>query len=474
MSDADAEREGASAECAQTPSQQVDLDSSLYDIMIAVLESLEYADDAALVDENEAEASERVTRLEVGAMSDADMEISRPKTEVMHAQRQAAVSPARPSDFTNLAQGKAPVLKHRCQYCDWGFDTKQGLRKHITSHCEEAKRRVYETTEEEYEIEKVVDARGAPEHRFYLVRWLGWEGRVGDPAWADKWRPWRDMLNASGAVDEFWSTSGLNRESAIEKAGEIRCSWCNKIYKRAQDLKSHHTRKADKGGCKFKPKSRKGSRAEKAAIKCKRSKAQSEKVTVWLGDCKLSNVYAFKYLGFMFQADGDRRQAAIIRMGMAKARFGQLFHIWGSTVFQRDAKLQLFGSGVVSMLVYGCEAWVMDEALIKALKSWCARCTTHITGKSIKDEYKEPAYPLIDKILKRRFKWLGHSLRRSGSLVQKALLHLANDHLQNAKLGTILSEAPTHGARFNTVEELLELAEDRKEWNALSNCIVNI
>ena len=41
-------------------------------------------------------------------------------------------------------------------------------------------------------------------------------------------------------------------------------------------------------------------------------------------------------------------------------------------------------------------------------------------------------------------------------------------------LGTILSEAPTHGARFNTVEELLELVEDRKEWNALSNCIVNI
>lgn len=135
------------------------------------------------------------------------------------------------------------------------------------------------------------------------------------------------MLNASSAVDEFWSSSGLNIESAIEKAGEIRCKWCNKTYKRAQDLKSHHTKKIVKGGCKFRPKSRAGSRAEKAVIRSKRKRAQSKEGTVWLGDCKLSNVYAFKYLGFMFLADGDRRQAAIIRMGMAKTGFGQLFHI---------------------------------------------------------------------------------------------------------------------------------------------------
>ena len=207
-------------------------------------------------------------------------------------------------------------------------------------------------------------------------------------------------------------------------------------------------------------------------IRSKLEKAQQMEGTVWLGDCKLSNVYAFKYLGFMFLADGDRRHAAIIRMGMAKTRFGKLFHIWGSTVFQRQAKLQLFESGVVSMLVYGCEAWVMDEALMKTLKNWCAKCTTHITGNSIKDEYKKPSYPLVEKVLKRRFTWLGHSLRRSGSLVQRALLHLAKDHLQSETSGSILSEARMHGAGFNTVEELMELAENKQEWNGLSNLIV--
>ena len=47
-------------------------------------------------------------------------------------------------------------------------------------------------------------------------------------------------------------------------------------------------------------------------------------------------------------------------------------------------------------------------------------------------------------------------------------MHMANEHLQNEKLGTILSEAPTHGAGFNTAEQLLKLAEDRKGWNRLS------
>ena len=66
-------------------------------------------------------------------------------------------------------------------------------------------------------MENVVDARGPPEHRFYLVRWLDWE-RNG---WSDSWRPWRDMLNATEAVDKFWASSSLNREATIEVDGEV-------------------------------------------------------------------------------------------------------------------------------------------------------------------------------------------------------------------------------------------------------------
>jgi hypothetical protein len=170
----------------------------------------------------------------------------------------------------------------------------------------------------------------------------------------------------------------------------------------------------------------------------------------------------------MFLADGDRRHAVQVRMAIARTRFGQLHHIWGSTVIPLSAQIQLFEAAIVSVLVYGCEVWIMDTDLQVSLCAWCARCMTHITDNSIKDEYKSPTYPLVNKVLKRRFKWLGHQLRRKDSLVQKALLHMAQDQIDGYnRIGSILTEAP----EFNSTEYLLELAENRKLRNGLSNKI---
>lgn len=456
--------EGVIAEGGSEPPEGC---NSFANLLLLLLGSMEYADDAALVDIEEAAASLRVSRLEAGAKQDADMEISRPKTEVMHAQQQAQVSPAKPQDYAKITQCKAPVLKHVCQYCGDGFDTQQGLRKHTTSHCEEAKRRVYGTTEEEWEVERVLDARGSPQFRFYLVRWAGWE----EAGWSDSWESWRDMLNAAEAVDQFWAGSELSRDSTIEVAGEVRCCWCNRLYTgeyAARSLKSHHTRKPNSGGCKLKPKSRVGSRAERAVIRKKKEDAQGREKHVWIGDHKLKNIYAFKYLGFMFLADGDRRHAVAVRMAIARARFGQMFNIWGSTVLPISAQVQLFEAGVVSVLVYGSEVWPMDTDMKRSLRGWCAKCLTHITGKSIVEENRDPSYPLVAKVLRRRFKWLGHSLRRSGSLVQTVLLQHAKDRLDGkSKNGDIILEAP----KYDTIQELLELVGDKESWGCMSNLI---
>ena len=183
-----------------------------------------------------------------------------------------------------------------------------------------------------------------------------------------------------------------------------------------------------------------GSRAEKAVVRRKRERAQQGMGDVWVAEHKLKNVYS-SYLGFMFLADGDRRHAAHVRMGIARTRFGQLHHIWGSTLIARSAQLKLFGAGVVSVLVYGSGAWIMDDLLMASLTSWGAKCVAHITGRSVKEEYKSPSYPMVKHLLKRRFKWLGHQLRRDGSLVQKALLHLAQDQIDGkGMIGSIISE----------------------------------
>ena len=63
-------------------------------------------------------------------------------------------------------------------------------------------------------------------------------------------------------------------------------------------------------------------------------------------------------------------------MAKAKARFGQLWQLWSSTAFPITAKIRLFGAAVVSILVYGSEAWQLDSKLEASLRDWCAKCMT--------------------------------------------------------------------------------------------------
>ena len=204
-------------------------------------------------------------------------------------------------------------------------------------------------------------------------------------------------------------------------------------------------------------------------IRDKIARAQVDAGDVFVEGQLLKNVAQFKYLGNRYTVDGNRRFAVEMRMGEAKARFGKLRNIWDSGVFLISAKLRLFEAAVVSVLVYGCEAWTMDEALVASLRGWCAKCVTHVTGRSIREECRSPTYPLVMRVRERRFKWLGHILRlEDGSLIKAVVLQLAGEQVSGGtSKGSLLMDAP----KFDSVCELLELAQDRQLWNAMSNAL---
>ena len=202
----------------------------------------------------------------------------------------------------------------------------------------------------------------------------------------EHWEPWGHLLNSAKATDKFWAGSELDRESCIEVAGESRCKpeWCCKLYTgrfAQRSLKIHYTKVCD-----HEPKSRAGSRAEKAAVRQKRKVAQDGFEKVVLQGKELKNVYELKYLGHWVSADAGRRHAADVSMAKAKARFGQLWQLWDGSAFPIAAKVQLFvGAAVVSILVYGSEAWLLDDKLEASLRGWCAKCMVHITGRGVRD-----------------------------------------------------------------------------------------
>ena len=74
--------------------------------------SLEYADDAGLIDENATNASTRITSIAVGSRNDAAMEISKPKMKALHIHWRNPVSKTTEQEIVALK------LKHKCPVCE--------------------------------------------------------------------------------------------------------------------------------------------------------------------------------------------------------------------------------------------------------------------------------------------------------------------------------------------------------------------
>ena len=98
----------------------------------------------------------------------ADMEIHLGKTKVMHAQEMIHAEKPTAADYSTEEVQK--LLTERCEACDAGFTTVRGLNVHQRQHCDLYRR----MGKSEYEVEKVLAARGPVEHRFYLLKYKGY------------------------------------------------------------------------------------------------------------------------------------------------------------------------------------------------------------------------------------------------------------------------------------------------------------
>jgi hypothetical protein len=419
----------------------------------ALLSSLEYADDAALLDDSAESASTRVTALSKGAWEDACMLIAIDKSKVMFPRARVRLDAPTDDEY------EAAEFGFTCTFCDKGYPTRAGLDKHHDlRHCG-FKLRAEAMSEEEFEVEEILDARGDPAHRWFYVKWAGdWPGQ--QYSWLHK----KDVGNCKQLETEFWASSGLDKDAQLEVDGEHRCGQCNQTFARDRDVKGHKTRSKALGGCQLREGSRVGTLAEKEMKRRQQQAAQAEIGRVHLGDDRLENLFAFKYLGHLYHADGCSEQAVAVRLAIAKVAFSKLYSVWESSELHTDLKLRLYVAGIVSILSYGVEAWDMTEKLRTKLRGWNSRCLHVITGRSYRDEAVSPTYDLVASVLSRRQKWLGHLLRADpGFLARRVLLgeahHYKTQGLQY-EFGSLLSEAPEH----ESAQELLELAEERDEW----------
>ena len=148
------------------------------------------------------------------------------------------------------------------------------------------------------------------------------------------------------------------------------------------------------------------------------------------------------YLGSCFQSDGDDSADVNHRMNVAQSCFSDLYQLWRDNRLPTSMKIRLYRSAVCSSFTHACEAWDLNESILKTINGFNSRCLSVITKGDVHELARDPPFHLVLTIRKRRLRYLGHILRmEQDRLVKRTLIALTK------RRHSISRRLPLHGCR---------------------------
>ena len=103
--------------------------------------------------------------------------------------------------------------------------------------------------------------------------------------------------------------------------------------------------------------------------------------------------------------------------------------MWKSRVIGKTTKIRLLNTNVKSVLLYGAETWRMNKTTLKRIQTFVNQCLRKILGiqwmdkVSNKDLWERTSQVQIEiEILKRRWGWHGHTLRKPNTNISRQAL----------------------------------------------------
>ena len=143
----------------------------------------------------------------------------------------------------------------------------------------------------------------------------------------------------------------------------------------------------------------------------------------------IERVDQFQYLGSIVTSTGGTEEDMEMRKRKAQQVFAMLKKVWRARTITLKTKLRVFRACVISVLLYGCETWKSSKTLMAKLQSFINRKLRYIIGiwwpRTIKNEelWARTEQEEIENTIKRRkFKWLGHTLRKPPTSVTRQAL----------------------------------------------------
>ena len=138
----------------------------------------------------------------------------------------------------------------------------------------------------------------------------------------------------------------------------------------------------------------------------------------------------FTYLGSTVRNDGGAGNDIKNRLNKARNIFCSFNNIWKSSQYSKKTKLKLYSSCVLSTLSYGSECWRMTELDLTKLSVFHTKCLRRIlhifwprkvSNEELLSQCNQENMATI--LLRRRWKWIGHVLRREKNSITRTALH---------------------------------------------------
>ena len=205
-----------------------------------------------------------------------------------------------------------------------------------------------------------------------------------------------------------------------------------------------------------------------------KNKADAGCKEIILEGTPLEEVDSFCYLGSMADGKGGTEVDVKARIGKARAAFTQLGKVWRARKISRKTKLRLFNACVKSVLLYGCETWKATATVIKKLQTFVNRCIRRILGVRWMDRVRNEdlweranQVPMEVEIKRRRWRWIGHTLRKSTASISRHSLKWNPQGKRGQKRPRetwrrcVEKEMAKMGHSWG---ELSKIAQDRRGW----------
>ncbi|KAK7103284.1 hypothetical protein V1264_018214 [Littorina saxatilis] len=103
--------------------------------------------------------------------------------------------------------------------------------------------------------------------------------------------------------------------------------------------------------------------------------------------------------------------------------------IWSSKEISQRTKLRIFNSNVKSVLLYGCETWRTTETMLGKIQIFVNTCLRRILNIRWTDRIRNEDLwqradqkPAAQQILRRKWGWIGHTLRKPASSITRQAL----------------------------------------------------